>query len=463
MGKLKISSNLFLEVNELTRFRKLIEDDGYKLFCRYLTKSFGIAKNDDNTFFKVSQVGSSNKILINAGIAFDPNMNIIVLREDTEAQITNTGSKKWIILSYNSTNDEEGTVSISNQGVLSGTGTKFTEVLRGGQNFPTKVKFTSSKNTIEYEVSEVTSDTEAVLSGSFTAETGLKYQVVGTFTPGFQPDDDNKAIYEYDSCSISIIDSDDTPALADGEYVLASIDFKTSGMEITDERSPYIFNKEQETTAEGYSINENPFVALRSTKIKSDRILDLQFEWGYKVNKYELVNTAQYNIFSITSGESKYIPAKTNIPTNLFTNWKLLNRKNMVSVTIDRNEGNDLYIGVFDSDLITENADDFVIIPPYSEIEVEAKVSGTNYETDETNYYNVFSIENLRSRFTIPLEYLDTKITLKYRMKSSGATTLFQDFMTSQFDNIDGNSETLGESSFEVNIPVPVEKIRNYS
>lgn len=463
MGKLKISSNLFLEVAELERFRKFIEDDGYKVFVKYLTKSFGIAQNSDNTLFKVSvKSGSSDTITVNAGVAFDSDLNIIFLNEDKEIQVENTGVKKWVVLSYASTNDEEGTVSISNQGVLSGNGTKFTDVLRGQPNFPTKITFTSSKNTTEYEVVEINSDTEAVLSGSFTAENDLKYQVVGTFTPGFQPDDDEKKIYEYDSCEIEVVESEDEPTLTDGQFLLASIDFSSDVMSVVDERSSYMFNSEN-VYANTTGIAENPFTALRSTTLKSDRILDVQFEWGYKVQRYEMLNTSLNNIFNILSGESKYIPSGTKIPDNVFASWRLVNRKNMTYVTIDSNQDSNLYISKFNSELITNTDDDFVIIPPYQEIEIEAALSGTNYNDDDTNYMFKFSIENLKSRFIIPLEYLDTLVSLRYRMKSGTETTKFQNFAITQFTNVDGNAETLGNSSFEVNIAEPVEKVRNYS
>lgn len=464
MGKLKIASNLFLEVAELERFRKFIEDDGYKVFIKYLAKSYGIAQNSDNTLFKVSQKsGSSDVVTVNAGVAFDSNLNIIILKSDKDIQITNNGTKKWIIVSYASTNNEEGTVSISSQGVLSGTGTKFTDVLRGQPNFPTKIKFVSTKNTTEYEVVEVNSDTEAVLSGSFTAESGLNYQVIGTFTPGFQPDDDEKAIYEYDSCSIEVIDSEDKPTLTDGQFILASIDFSSDVMSVTDERSSYMFNQETLTYDNATDVTENPFVALRSTTIKSDRLLDVQFEWGYKVQRYEMLNTSLNNIFNIVSGESKYIPLNTNIPNNVFNGWRLVNRKNMREVTIDKNENNYLYISKFDSSLITNTDDDFVIVPPYTKIEIEATLSGTNYDTTDANYFFNFSVENLKTHFIIPLEYLDTLVSLRYRMKSGTETTKFQNFAITQFKNIDGNNETLGNSSFEVTIDEPVEKIRNYS
>ena len=175
MANLNLSPNLFLEVNELKRFRDGIEKDGYKVFVKYLTKSFGIAQDSNNTFFKVSvESGSDNTIVINPGIAFDNDLNIIILKEAKKITLDYSTEKRWIILSHDTTNEEIGTVKISKQGVLSGEGTEFLSVLRGQPNYPTKVRFNSKINTGDYEVVEVNSDSEAVISGDFTAENNLK-------------------------------------------------------------------------------------------------------------------------------------------------------------------------------------------------------------------------------------------------------------------------------------------------
>ena len=88
---------------------------------------------------------------------------------------------------------------------------------------------------------------------------------------------------------------------------------------------------------------------------------------------------------------------------------------------------------------------------------------GTNYYDNDANYFFYFSMENMKSHFVIPIEYLDTFVSLQYRMKNVAETTRFQKFSIGQFKNISGNNETLGNSSFEVNINEPIEKVRNYS
>lgn len=464
MSKLKLSPNLFLEVNELNRMMRFIEDDGYKLLMKYLISNFGIAQNSNNTLFKASyKVGSSNTILINSGVAFDSKLRAIILKEDKEINVPHpydSEAKQWIIISYKTSNEEDGIVRISKQGTLSGNGTKFLEVLRGQPNFPTKVKFTKSKNTEEYEVVSVTSDTEALLAGDFIEESELKYQVIGTFTPGFQPNNSDKMIYEYDSCEIKIVESKDIPSINEDEFIIASVYFD-SGVNVDDLRIRNLFNYKLKESNE-INIEENPFVALRKTKIIDNKFLDIQFEWGFKIKRFELITTSTNNIFNIIEGESKYI-ANNIIPNNIFNGWLLVNRKNMMSVIIDNNNNKSLYISKFNPEIITDKNDDFVVIPNFSDLEVELITSGTNYNTDDTPYFFKFSMENIRSRMLIPVEYQDTHVQLRYRMINNTITTEFRDFANTSFDNISGNPEVLGGSSFDININRPEEVKRNYS
>lgn len=462
MGKVVISPNLFLEVNELNRIKKFCEDDGYKLLIKNLTKSFGIPLNSNN-YFKVSKkAGTSDTVIVNSGIAIDSNLNIIKSKDNVELTIPYSNIKQWIVISYTTSNNEEGNVKISEQGVLSGVNTEFSSVLRGQPNFPTKVRFSNSNyNKEEYEVVDVTSDTEATLVGDFVAEDGLKYQVIGTFTPGFIPNDSEKMIYEYDSCNISIIESEDVPSLSDNEYIIASVIYD-NGLNITDERSRNAFNYIQEQDAIAKTI-ANPLVALRKTELlKESMMLDIQFEWGYKVDAYEVSTTSDYNIFNITKGQSKYI-GNNNITNGMFAGWLLFNRKNMIGVEIDTNVNRTLYISKYNSNIVSGDNDDFVVIPNFSNIEIEIKTNGTNYSEDNPALYSCFSVININSRIILPIKYDDSNIELKYRMFNSNGSTTFQNFAVTQFENIKGEKETLGNSSFVINVERPEEVKRNYS
>lgn len=461
MSRLKLSPNMFMEVNELNKLIGFLDNDGYKLIIKQLVKDYGIAQNADNTMFKVShKLGTDNVVTVNSGIAIDSNINIINLEQDTDITVPYTTNKQWLAISYATTNDEIGVVNISTQGNLSGSGTKFLSVLRGQPNFPTRVKFSSNKNKEEYEVVDVTSDTEATLAGVFIEEKDLKYQVVGTFTPGFQPNDEDKMIYEYDSCLIHMIDSIEKPEVDENTFIIACIEFN-DGINVIDERIN-LFNNKLDTESSKNIINNNPFVSLSRTKLLNGLILDSQFEWGYKINKYKSTNTSTTNTIRIIDGGSNYIP-NIDIPDDIFSGWRLLNRKNMVSVNINHNKSNVLHTSVTSS-LITGEGDDFIIIPNFQDIEVEVKLSGINYDEDSPNYYFKFSMLNGKGRFQIPVEYLDTFIELKYRMiDEKNKTTAFQDFAITQFENIKKEKETLGDSSFSIHISEPEEVKRNYS
>lgn len=482
MSRLKFSSNLFLEVNELQRFNKFLEEDGWKRAMKAISKNFGIVENASNSYFKVTpRAGSNSVIVINAGIAFDSNMDAIVMTDDLELSVGNTGSNRWVILSRAVTNEEQGTVSINSDGSLSGIGTEFTKVLRGQPNFPVKVKFNSTSNNGEYEVVSVTSDTSALLSGSFVNQSNIKYSVVGTFTPGFQPTEDNKMIYEYDSYNIEVVDSQDRPAVSEDEFILAMISFDASGsMNVSDERIRYMFNNPY-TQSDESDNSTDPLVSLLSTGVvggihavgSAAAEFELIMEHGYTVTRHELLTTSTSNTFNIISGQSNFL-GTGNIPDGMFRGWLLVNRANMKYALIDDNSNKSLYISNLDTSIILDSGNDFIIVPNCNEIEYEVTVSN-NVDRPNIPFYFRSSIWNLYTRAKVhafypsnDVENFDNQvtITIKYRlMDNSGNQQPFSNLAIAQFENVNGQTETLSESSFVVDLTTiePEAKQRNYS
>lgn len=482
MSRLKFSSNLFLEINELQRFNKFLEEDGWKRAMKAISKNFGIVENASNSYFKVTaRSGSNSVIVINAGIAFDSNMDAIVMTDDLELSVGNTGSNRWVILSRAVTNEEQGTVRINSDGSLSGIGTEFTKVLRGQPNFPVKVKFNSTRNNGEYEVVSVTSDTSALLSGSFVNQSNIKYSVVGTFTPGFQPTEDNRMIYEYDSYNIEVVDSEDRPAVSEDEFILAMISFDASGsMNVSDERIRYMFNNPY-TQSDESDNSTDPLVSLLSTGVvggihavgSAAAEFELIMEHGYTVTKHELLTTSTSNTFNIISGQSNFL-GTGNIPDGMFRGWLLVNRANMKYALIDDNSNKSLYISNLDTSIILDSGNDFIIVPNCNEIEYEVTVSN-NVDRPNIPFYFRSSIWNLYTRAKVhafypsdDVENFDNQvtITIKYRlMDNSGNQQPFSNLAIAQFENVNGQTETLSESSFVVDLTTiePEAKQRNYS
>ena len=432
MSRLKFSSNLFLEVNELQRFNKFLEEDGWKRAMKAITKNFGIVENASNSYFKVTaRSGSNSVIVINSGIAFDSNMDAIIMSDDLELSVGNTGSKRWVILSRAVSNEEQGTVSINSDGSLSGIGTEFTKVLRGQPNFPVKVKFNSTSNNGEYEVVSVTSDTSALLSGSFVNQSNMKYSVIGTFTPGFQPIEDNMF------------------------------------------NNPY-------TQSDGTYNSTDPLVSLLSTGVigginsvgSVSAEFELIMEHGYTVTKHELLSTSTSNTFNIVSGQSNFL-GTGNIPDSMFKGWLLVNRANMKYAVIDDNSNKSLYISNLDTSIILDSGNDFIIVPNCNEIEYEITVSN-NVDRPSIPFYFRSSIWNLYTRAKLYAYYpssdvdFDNQITItvKYRLiDNSGKQQPFSNLAIAQFENVNGQTETLSESSFSVDLTTiePKAKQRNYS
>lgn len=483
MSRLKFSENLFLEVNELQRLVKFLSDDGYKLAMKSLSKSFGIVENSGNTYFKVTnKAGTSNVVVINPGVAFTTQMNAIIMDNALEMQILNTGVNRWLVLSRAVKNTETGIVTINTDGSLSGIGTEFTKVLRGQPNFPTKVRFESTRNSGEYEVVSVVSDTSAVLSGSFVNESGLQYSVIGTFTPGFQPLEANKLIYEYDSYNIRIVDSADKPSVSADEFIIAGISFDDAGgMNISDERIYSMFNNpyvQQGSSSDAAS--KNPLASLLSVAavgginavntISVD--LELIVEHGYTISKFELVTTSTSNSFNILSGSSNYI-GTGNIPDGLFNGWLLVNRTNMKYAKIDSNSNKSLFISNFDTSMILDNNNDFIVVPNFLEMEYEVKLS-SNVNLPAKPFYFRASIWNISERMRVYAFFPSVSdnfsdeitISIGYRMlDNSGKQFPFANLAIAQFTNINGQPETLSGSSFVVNLAdiEPQAKQRNYS
>lgn len=459
MSKLKISENLFLEVAELNRLVRFLKTEGYEQLVKSMVKSYGIVSNAENNYYKVtSKVGTSNSIIINPGIAFDSQLRAIKMENSLDMTITNTGMVRWLILQYKSTNFEKGTVAVTADGTIQGTGTAFTEVLRGQPNFPTKVVFNSSTNTEEYEVVSVANDNSAILSGSFIPETGLRYSVIGAFTPGFEPTEENKRIYEMDSYEITVVDSADVPQLTNDQFVLASIEFSGNGMIVTDRRSGYMFNSSTYTT--GILPTSDELISLLRVQRISTNLLELTIEHGYTVTNFEIVETTTATIFRIKAGTSNFL-GTGSIPNSLFKNWVLVNKNTLKKVPIDDNTDHDLYISKFDEDIIAGDVSQFIVVPPYQNIEYETSYSGTNISALPS--YHLVSQGSDTNKFLIPVPYGEITIGLRYRLISGDDSTPWQKFAIAEYVNENGEKQMIGDSQFIITVNEPVVELRNYS
>ena len=491
MSRLKISDNLFLEVNELNRLVKFIVEDGYKRLVKPLVCHWGIVRDEYNTYFKV--IKSGNNIQINPGIAFNKEAEGIVNDEVYQITLSNSplGTKKWIILSRDVTNWERGYVHVVDDGSIEGVNTEFTKVLRGQPNFPTKLKFGSTDgeslnptilNNV-YEVVKVTNDENALLAGNFAQQEDLRYAVYGTFTPGFIPQPQNAYIYEYDWHHIEIVESATRPEVIDGmEFILACVTYTNDGISVSDERDDFMFNELNTTGSSGdgeQSVADVSVASIWEANIVSginspDSIscdIELCIDHAYHVVSYTATSNENNTIFHINQGYNKLLGANPTLSNGLFNGWTILNRTNMKSLKIIKNVGNDLYISTY-YDSFEAQTNDIIIIPPFDEIEYEVSLNHNIYDgafpfvfrcsaesvTDRLRFYCLF--ENKQ----IPGTTNNITIGVRYRYIERGNRHPFRNFAQHSFQ-FQGLTRVYSEGQFTINIQdfKPEAEQRNYS
>lgn len=341
MSKIKINPDEFLESQELNRFQDMIVNDGYKQRLLLNSKSFGIVKGFrtpalNRTPYQVFNVSPStgNTLFINAGRAIDVDGNVITLNSGLDSfRVPSTNIWYWLAISYQESHLEEGTISIDVSGNVTGTGTLFTDILRGQPNFPSKITFPdASINVGEYNVEAVISDTNILLSGGagvFAAESNIHYQVVGTFLPGFPVPNADKNIFCYDSYSLRLIteSSFNTPPAHndDYEFFLARVKFDGSTLLVEDKRNQFW------RTKAGYEIKyldrttQNPLIGIESVKwdinttTRDSNIATVK--WGFTSNNFSVdpIN----KIITLTGGSGGIYKDPTYFTNGDFDRWRL--------------------------------------------------------------------------------------------------------------------------------------------
>lgn len=285
MSKIKFSNDLFIGNIELTRLQQFLSEDGFRKLLGLQVESYGILRDktelvggalvSDN--FKIIEGTTAGSVkLAQDSYAIDSDMNLILQKAFNNLAIT-AGSWYYLMVSYAETTLEEGYVSVNSQGQLTGdANTKFLTTLRGMPDFPSKIRFTDDINGIgfagEYEVLSVLDDANAILQGDFSAltYTNVRYELIGTFTPGYVVQSDNKGPLKYDSCSLSLVAGDDPlgdkpdrnsepeaiyfPAVpTEDKYFYVAAAYNSAGnVEIVDLRHFYRFKTFSEKEAESF-------------------------------------------------------------------------------------------------------------------------------------------------------------------------------------------------------------------
>lgn len=252
MSKLNINRNIFLEREELLRWQNFMLDSAVNKTFLANTLNWGIIDTSGGGTvldFKVEAGTNPGTIKIsNLSRALTSDGLIIEQSAIDNVTVTADSNYYWLKIGHKYSNLEEGVCSITSDGQVTGVNTIFTDVLRGQSlETPVKIKFSNSvSNTGIYEVVDVVNDTNLILSGnSFTAESGLKYFVVGCTPIGETITSEQQlGLYFYDSCNLTqVLETtlNTAPAgkVQDKEFWIARVINNSGTVTIEDKRTEY--------------------------------------------------------------------------------------------------------------------------------------------------------------------------------------------------------------------------------
>lgn len=339
--EVKLSENLFLGTAELTRIIQSLGDEGYKKLIANQTANYGLIKDNSNAFTngKVLQGTNPFTIKVNETKAIDKDLNFIYNPLVDNLTIPNDGFWYWVQISFNLSNIEKGTYSIDSNGNLIGVGSELLTILRGKPDHASKIKFIGSTgNLMEYEVNTVIDDNNAVLSGSFTAESNLQLVVVGTFDP-IALDSSDKNIFLYDSSNLTIsrettLNTPPNIITPDVIFNLARVKVISGQVVIQDKRTSYWMFKSEAMNNLPVNLPINPLFGIESVRFdhasqaRTENLVALA--WSFRSSNFTINSSS--NTVTLNGGVGGQFKDTTFFTNGDFDGWKIYTKDGKYSL-----------------------------------------------------------------------------------------------------------------------------------
>lgn len=337
--------DLFLEVAELNRFKQFVDDEGFRKALLEDSVNFGLIKSAADITFANGKVQrdlpnslGQQCIKINALHAIDSSGEFIEQAALSQIPVPGDGNWYWIKIAHQYNPQEVGSVTVDASGNLVGTGTAFTQVLRGSPNFPSRIKFIGTVgNLLEYDVLSVTDDTHAIVvhpavtvggQANFIAESNLGYEVVGTFTPGVAVPSGNQFPFQYDSCDMSLeveASVNTRPTYTVGqEFFLARVQVINGQLIIQDKRTDYW---ETKGSAEVVAIDTaaNPLIGVEDIRWQNTftpgATNQVFIAWGMRSTNFT-IDTSQ-NLVTMNAAVGGAWQNTSSFTNGNFDGWRL--------------------------------------------------------------------------------------------------------------------------------------------
>lgn len=333
MAYLKTPSNFIIGSQEFDRFKKSLDEDGFRKLFLKNSIEFGIFANYINGNFDnglISQGTNIGTIKNNELFAINNDGNIIYRSLTDNISIADDSQWKWLKISHAYSPNEQFIVSIDKQGNLVCPDGNLIEILRGQPNNPSRISFPNSTlNIYEYDVVEIIDEHNAVLSGDFISENNLTIAVVGTFTPNISIPLQDKYPFQYDSCTLTaVVESvfNTPPTLIDGkEFLLARIKRTGSTITIQDKRSLNIYRDKADYENNNLDISDNALIGIESIRFDSlnsprDKNL-VQIAWAFRSSNWTMDSSV--NRVTLIAGEGGKFKTTSYFTDGDFDGWRL--------------------------------------------------------------------------------------------------------------------------------------------
>ena len=448
MSKLKLVDDLFLEKAELGRLIGFLTEDGYEKDLLHTAEKFGVVRNrfldPENKWLRLDTSNTLGVAKLNAGFAIDKNHKRISLPEDITIPIPQDGKWYWLRIEHHYITTEKGTVSIggSNNGLMTGINTKFTEILRGQPNFPAKIRFANSVNyNLEYEILEVIDDYNALVQGVFeNLEKDMNYIVIGTFTPGYYPPEEDKEIFMYDYLNFAVLpegDNGEQPsATANEQFLICRVKNDSGTLEIQDKRHTCQFKTRDESLLNQVSRKMNPLIGIEYVKkynYNNDIFYTVGFDWKFNIDNQNLNTTSM--LTTITAGKGGAYKSIENFKQGDFDGWRYYYENGEFSTVITSVKNSDNTITLLLDSVKIESGIGICVCPNADEIGIIF-----NFEIEVNNPYlrdfQYFPINKPYPTATFSesqLSKLNQFCDVKWFVKSSQETSNVFEFNESEY------------------------------
>lgn len=383
----KFSSDQFLGLQELNKFQDSIFDDGFVKLLLESSISFGVVYNvaDGNwTNFRIEQGVNVGTIKNSEGFAIDNQGRFIRRAAKDNIAIANDNAWKWIKIAHLASPVEPYLVNIGANGNLTATGGKFTEILRGVPNNPSKISFVGGANTGEYTVHSVIDDNNAVLQGVFVPESNVEFRVVGTFTPDTITPSQSKYPFQYDNCTMSVVSEvtpNTPPTSVTGEYWIARVKRNGSDLQIQDKRGLNIYRSKVDYELATVDSQSNPLAGIESVRfngIRTTRAENIVYvSWAFKSDNWTFI--ASTNTVTLNAGYGGKFKSTSDFTDGDFDGWLLWTangKKHKIKQSSKQSTQINIVLDSLDSDDYEIPSQELVISPDVSEVELIFNVPG---------------------------------------------------------------------------------------